>query len=143
MEKISRGTRLRCVELPFTEVKGSPILKHLKLAILVFKDKLTWIPGSGKSMKIWEDRIYEKEKLSSREDLAPLKEWMEDQNIQTLYDISAWDESTENWVGWNLDSPPNPLTPLVSSLVHALSGCYPWNRYKKDSLYSMCANYHS
>jgi hypothetical protein len=59
------------------EFKDSPILKLLKLAIPVVKDKLTWISGSGKLVKIWEGSIYGKSKFSSREDLSPLKAWME------------------------------------------------------------------
>ena len=70
------GARLRCVELSLKEVKGSSILKILKWDIPIINEKITWITWGGKLVKIREDCIYGKVKLSSREDLASIKAWM-------------------------------------------------------------------
>jgi hypothetical protein len=76
MEKKIIGARLRCVELLLKEVKGSSILKILKWDILVIHEKITWITWGGKLVKVREDCIYGKVKLSSKEDFASIKAWM-------------------------------------------------------------------
>lgn len=84
-------------------------------------------------MKIWEDNIYGKAKLSTREDLAPLQALMEDQKIHSLHKIYDYNEPSKNRLGWKFGSPTDPLIPLVISLAQGLSGYAPWNRFEKDS----------
>jgi hypothetical protein len=56
-KKYFRGTRKRCVENPCRETKGSPIYNLCRKAIDHFTPHLTWVPGNGKKIKIWEDSI--------------------------------------------------------------------------------------
>jgi len=114
--KYFRGTRKRCIGLPLKELKGSPILKLIKPSIPVIKEKLTWIHGSGKYVEIWKENTYERENLSTQEDLATLQAWMYDQEIHSIHEISKWDEVSRNWLGWRFGFPQEPLIPLSHSL---------------------------
>jgi hypothetical protein len=38
--------------------------------------QLTWIPGRGNRIKIWEDSIMGEPSLATRDDLTPIRNWM-------------------------------------------------------------------
>lgn len=126
-------TLQRCLENPPKVAKGSPICKLLITAIPVIGEKLTWIFGNGKRINLWEDRILGRDCLSSRMDPGPLQDWMDEQGIITLFDISSWNAESDLWTNWKCLSPPTPLLPLFQSLIISLHGCTPWHRNCVDS----------
>jgi hypothetical protein len=104
----------------------------LKKSIPVILEHLTWISRNEKTLRIWEDSIFGKSNICQREDLGPLKQWMEMQNLKTLYDISTWDEQSRSWVGWSLGAPPTHLDSQVLNFFQALFGYTPRNKSEKD-----------
>lgn len=85
------GSRLRCVENHLKMKRGSPIFKLLNVAIPIVNSNLKWSLGNGKIVRIWDDGINGMNALCNKEDLSPLKIWMEGMNLHTLCDISYWD----------------------------------------------------
>jgi hypothetical protein len=64
--KYFRGTRQRCIKLPLEELKGSPILKLIKSCHPSYSSEAHLDPWEWeKYVKIWEDNIYGREKLST------------------------------------------------------------------------------
>jgi hypothetical protein len=89
INKYRLGKRKRSMDNPQTHQAGSQIWKLIKGAIPFFREHLSWIPGNGKSIKIWQDRIFGVTFNPSDENLMELKCWMLGLSKRTLYDISA------------------------------------------------------
>jgi hypothetical protein len=53
---ISRS-RLQCLDKSLKVVKGSPLFSLCSKALTFFSQALTWSPGNGKKIRIWEDSI--------------------------------------------------------------------------------------
>jgi hypothetical protein len=106
-KKYFQGPRIKFLDRPTNVEKGSPIfnlcLKDLKL----FRTHLTWIPGNGKEMKVWEDSIMGNPMLISMEGLDRLNNWMRSQNLNNLWDISIWKQDEDNsWLRWEARNKP-------------------------------------
>jgi len=98
-KKYFKGGKQRCSELPPKDTKCSAIFKLIKVALPLINEKLTWIPGNDKRIRIWQDNICGKDKLYAQKNFSALQDWMSEHDINTLYDISQWDETAGNWVG--------------------------------------------
>jgi hypothetical protein len=69
--KYFRGPRKKCLDRPAVVEKGSPIFSLCQKALKHFSPQLTWIPGNGKEINVWEDSIMGDPPLGSRQDLKP------------------------------------------------------------------------
>jgi hypothetical protein len=49
---------------------------------------------NGKKIRLWDDPILECIPLSIREEFEPLKQWMQNQGINNLFEFSTWEAST-------------------------------------------------
>jgi hypothetical protein len=58
----------------------------------LIQSKLTWILENGKMIRVWDDVIIENLPIGLDEDFLGLMEWMENQGIKSLSNISLWDE---------------------------------------------------
>jgi hypothetical protein len=115
--------------------KGSPIFSLCQKALPAFLPHLTWIPGNGKSINIWEDSVLGGATLSTRQDLRRLKEWTQTNNIHSLWDISTWkNDENKSWSRWEIASLPHELEEEWSSLKEALQGKTPLREKKKDKI---------
>lgn len=56
-KKYLHGNRKRCLDHPLDEGRGSPIWKLCKAVACLIQSKLTWIPGNGRLISIWDDSI--------------------------------------------------------------------------------------
>jgi hypothetical protein len=83
-KKYFKGSRMRCIDSPLESQKGSHIMKLIAVMIPLIRAKITWIPGNGKKIQIWNDSILGNEALSSKIHLAPLKTWMVGAGLKTL-----------------------------------------------------------
>ena len=55
--KYFSGLRLRCLDGAHVNQKGSSIYNICLKALPQFKDELYWVPGNGKSINLWHDKI--------------------------------------------------------------------------------------
>jgi hypothetical protein len=96
--KYFRGPRKKCLSNPTRTGKGSPIFSLCQKALPAFLPQITWIPGNGQSINIWEDSVLGGAAISTRLELRRLKDWMQINNIHSLWDISAWqNDETKSW----------------------------------------------
>ena len=89
-KKYFTGDKERCLERATKVQKGSPIFSLCKKAIPHLISKLTWIPGNGEKIHIWDDSILGDQPLNEVSDLGEIKEWLTANNRCTLWDISSW-----------------------------------------------------
>lgn len=62
--------------------------------------------------------------METKQVLSKLKEWMDEQGITTLFDLSIWNELDKNrWLGWKCISPPH-LTPTLDLFFFNSLGMY-------------------
>ena len=79
-KKYFKGDKERCLEKPTKTQKGSPIFTLCKRALPHFIPKLTWIPGNGAKIKIWDDYIMGDQPLNQLNDLKNIKTWLQENN---------------------------------------------------------------
>jgi hypothetical protein len=75
-KKYFSGHRERCLDSPPKSLRGSPIFSLCLRALVHFKEKMTWIPGNGKKINIWEDSILISMPLDQIEGLENIKSWL-------------------------------------------------------------------
>jgi hypothetical protein len=116
--------------------KGSPIFNLCLKALKLFRPHLTCIPGNGKEIKVWEDSILGDPTLSSMEGLDRLKDWMRNQNLNNMWDISIWKEDEDNsWLKWESTNIPPKLEGEWNTLMYFLQWKSPLKNSKKDKRY--------
>jgi hypothetical protein len=132
-KKYFTGNRKRCLEKPTKMQNGSPIFLLCKRALPYFTVKLTWIPGNGANIKIWDDSILGDQPLNSLKELRNIQAWLTDNNCSTLCDISSWgNDDKETWVSWNLGDYPDELKEEALLLLDILQGKSPITARSKD-----------
>lgn len=77
----------------------SPIWKLILSASFLISYHLSWIPGIGKSIKLWEDSILHHSPQEQGGDLRPLKNILKQRGMTTLAHISDWnnDDLGKDW----------------------------------------------
>ena len=94
-------------DMPPSNRNGSPIYKLCIKALEPFKSNLYWIPGDGKTIRIWDDSIMGDAPIGSCVDVDHLKLWLLNKGVKSLWDLSQWEGN--NWIGWDLGNPPPDL----------------------------------
>ena len=123
------GLRLRCLEGEQLKAKGSSIYRLCKKILPHFIEKLHWIPGNGKEIKIWQDSIQGKPPPR----LPRLQQWMEDRGMSTLWSISEWEQNNpQRWSAWALPNCPAALEEEKSQLISHLAGIAPVSTKQRD-----------
>ena len=113
--------------------KGSPIFSLCKKALPHYISKLTWIPGNGAKIQIWDDSILGDQPLNGVNDLENIKAWLNANNRSTLWGISSWkSDDNESWESWNLGDYPNELQEEALKLLDLLQGKLPISARSKD-----------
>eukprot|EP00253_Pinus_taeda_P013197 PITA_13197 len=117
-KKYFRGQRARCLDKPKITT-GTMIHKLCEKASALINLHAHWIPGNGKRIQIWEDRIMGSDPLGDDRSLVLLKEWMDKASIKTPWDLSHWENDV--WKadirGWG----PTPRSYTVSQGYRQLS----------------------
>jgi len=132
-KKYFQGQRLRCLDLPPKNSKGSPVSKLCIAALENFSPNLYWILGNGKKIRILEDQILGDQPLHHIEGLENIKLWLHSNNKETLWDISTWTEDAgRRWESWNLGEVPHRLQSEASLLLDKLQGKSPLSATAKD-----------
>ena len=71
---------------------GSSIYKVCKKALPYFRDELFWIPGNGKSIRLWHDEILG----HPPPQLPHLQAWMTEKGLTKIWDIAEWEAVEPN-----------------------------------------------
>ena len=129
-KKYFPGSRKRCLDSTPQHRNGSPVFKLCIKALPSFKKRLYWIPGNGKTIRIWEDPILGDTPLGHCQEVRNIKRWLLENGTTTLWDLSAWENS--NWIGWNLGNLPPDLEEEVTTLTVLLQGKSPFREGIRD-----------
>ena len=87
--KYFRGSRLNCLEEGHVTQNGTSIHKLYVKALPQFMVDLYWVPGNGKLIKLWHDKVLGKTPLQ----LPRLQQRMDALELKTLWDISTWENA--------------------------------------------------
>jgi len=93
----------------------------MSASLTLIRSHLHWIPGNGKKIKIWEEKILNKTPLETYDNKVQVQEWLIANRKYMLCDISKWN-SNGKWVSWNLGDPPSNLRNQAESLLQDLRG---------------------
>ena len=108
----------------------TPVWKLIKKALPQFRNYISRATGSGRDINIWTYRIMGSEPRNLTQNLRPLQIWLEAKSLNSLYDISTWDQNS--WQDWKRLSPPKNLRNLWTELKLSLSGSAPTNNLTED-----------
>eukprot|EP00253_Pinus_taeda_P023946 PITA_23946 len=89
------------------------------------------IPGNGKRTHLWNDKIMGKEPLRDNEDIANLRDWLKQAGVNTVFDLSKWDQRGD-WDGWDFHGVPERLTHQQTLFEDMLEEAAPINKTMKD-----------
>jgi hypothetical protein len=107
-KKYYSGTRRRCLNAAPKVSKGSPIFTICQKSSGFFSPHLTWIPGNGENIRIWEDSIMGDPPLDSVSGTNNLNNFLHAQQLNTIWDIAKWNSDANNsWKDWK------PLRSLI------------------------------
>lgn len=73
-----------------------------------------------------------KEPLNNNEDIADLRDWLKQAGVNTIYDLSIWDQRGD-WTRWDFHGVPARLSHQQTLLEDLLEEETPVNRSMKDS----------
>lgn len=90
-KKYFSSARTRCLDAPPRKPKCSPIFSLYLKSLPLYTPDLSWIPGNGKQIWIWEDSILGEPSLESSIGLLNLKHFLQENGYCTLWDLSSWD----------------------------------------------------
>jgi hypothetical protein len=96
-----------------------------------FKKLVYRIPDNDKRTHLWLDSIMGREPLADNVDITYLRDWMEREGVNNLYDLSKWDHHGD-WAGWDFQGVPALLSLQQSMLIDLLKDVAPVNRTMKD-----------
>ena len=113
--------------------KGSPLFALCSKAHSFFSKGITWTPGNGKRIRIWEDSILGSPPIANMEGLDGIRRFLTNLRISKLMDISKWHpERRHIWIGWDIsDCPPN-LEEEKALLLLCLNGKSSVSKHLKD-----------
>ena len=103
-KKYIRRPRIKSIEHDWTR-KGTNIQELCKALVEIIQEKVYWIPRNGKRIKIWEDSILGSHKLESVRGMEGFHQWMQNEDLINLSDISICASSRE-WKVWKNLNPP-------------------------------------
>eukprot|EP00253_Pinus_taeda_P013228 PITA_13228 len=128
--KYLRGPNSNILNEPIVDRPCTPMWRLIKKVLPHFRENASKLPGNGKNIKIWADRIMNSNPRNLLQELRPLQDWMEERKITTLYDISSWNQN--RWLDWKDLHLPQDLKDLWLNLKSSLSGSAPTNKEKDD-----------
>jgi hypothetical protein len=124
IKKYRLGGRKRCMDNTHDPQPGSQIWKLIRVAIPFFKEHLSWIPGNGKLIRLWQDPILGVDLISREAEFGDLKRWLIAEHKHTLFDISTWNENG-SWKEWSLGGVPAHMSRQAQALISTLKGATP------------------
>lgn len=96
-----------------------------------FKDHLYRIPGNGKRIRMWEDKIMGLQPLNSAHEIVDLCDCLTQHGIHKLADISSWG-SHGNWLDWAFHHLLDRLHPQHHPFFAVILGLILVHLYSRD-----------
>jgi ribonuclease HI len=129
-KKYFKGQRTRCLDNPLPQIKSS-FLNLCAKVIPLINSHAFWIPGNGKSINVWNDRIMNKAPLAECSSLQTLRLWLDDAGYKMLWDLSLWNGLS--WVSWKQIHVPPELQIDCAVFFSLLHGMAPIHARRKDT----------
>lgn len=104
--------------------------KLVKKTIPLMSNYISKIPGNGKTISIWEDRIMGKESLKTHPKIEGIQKWMIGKGLNTLHSISLWNQ--REWQDWKILTISPNLEVQWIKLRQLLKGAAPINYDEED-----------
>ena len=99
----------KIINLQNANSRRSTLLWQLCIkGIRFFMQNLYRIPGNGKRVKLWTDRIMGHPPLASNTSLHEICEFLENRGEKNVYEISKWND-IGFWTDWNFSNVPDHL----------------------------------
>ena len=90
-------------------------------------------PWKWKEIKLWEDSIMGDQPLGQNPGIKNIMDWAQNNNLNTLWDISSWEEDGDNiWKDWHIDNLPHWLNDEKDCLIQHLQGKTPSAKNSQD-----------
>lgn len=102
-------------------IKGTLIWNLCHRGIKFCQNHLYCIPGNEENTMMWQDNIMGQSPLSKNEAIKEIRNFLMQQGILTLVDISTWDDSRK-WRNWEIPGVPEQLRSQKTLLKEALTG---------------------
>ena len=115
----------------FSTPTRASIWNSCRKGIDKFNRQLYRIPGNGKRILLWEDKISGNPSLSSVILLEDIKDWLTNKGLLCLADFCTWDNAG-NWAGWSFPKFLDHLSSQNNSLLSSLSSLAPVHCSYKD-----------
>jgi hypothetical protein len=96
-----------------------------------FTQHLYRVPGNDKRTNLWTDRIMGNLPLASNTSLTEIREFLDHRGIQSINDISKWDDNG-SWSDWQFGNVPNRLLQQLEMLKVELREAAPVHKTEKD-----------
>ena len=123
IKKYMHGLSLQDMEKGTTN-KGKTLWKLCSHIWEFYKEQLYRIPGNGKTINLWEDKIMGVKSLNNVQDIAEMCDCLVSLGIKNLEDI-CYSDNDDNWLDWNFLCPPQPMRHQVPLLHAKLVGLAP------------------
>lgn len=129
-KKYLNGTNLRCLDhKPMS--KGTSTWTLCKVAWEFFAKDLYWVPGNGRKIDIFSDKIMDNDPLQNTQELQNIAAWLSQHGINTLKHFSTWDTHGNRQSWKNIAIPPHLETAKVR-LIENLKGFAPLHLMDRD-----------
>eukprot|EP00253_Pinus_taeda_P004292 PITA_04292 len=128
--KYTNSNDLRNLHLDYT-ANCTLLLKLCYKSNKIFKRYIYRIPGNGKGIRLWQDRIMGRNALIHNEEIAGIRDWLIAAGKTRLFDISDWDQRGD-WVGWAIPAPPDHLQQQKKKIMTLLIDAAPIHRSMQD-----------
>jgi len=92
--KYLNGLNSNLLSETIVERSCTPVWKLIKKVLPQFRAHISKVPGNGKDINIWSDRIMGAKPRNLLQDFRPLQIWMEAKNLTSLFDISIWNHNS-------------------------------------------------
>jgi hypothetical protein len=93
------GSRRKSSTLRLKGTTGTSIFKLFFSSSPLIMERLNWIPGNGRLINPWEDKIMESGNTKTLMNLLPIRGWLESHDFHALADLSIQDMYV-TWIKW-------------------------------------------
>eukprot|EP00253_Pinus_taeda_P024453 PITA_24453 len=117
---------------PTSSPKGTLAWRLCCRGLDFFRSHLYKVPGNGKTIWLWKDRIMGHPLLSEKNEIAGIRAWLRARRIRKIEDIVEWDEDGK-WKCWKLPNIPEQFIEQLNLLKDEIADFAPVHMEEEDS----------